>query len=156
MYVVGSQGEGVRRLQQRLIELGWLSGRADGEYGADTANAVSAFQYQIAQQPDGVADPELQQRLFAADARPYVEYKDLEEGAVGQEVLDMQLRLIELGYLDNIESNTDGQYGPTLTAAIAQVQVSMNLPYEEIDGKADAEFQNFLFSDNALAVKIIR
>ena len=70
--------------------------------------------------------------------------------------LDMQLRLIELGYLDNIESNTDGQYGPTLTAAIAQVQVSMNLPYEEIDGKADAEFQNFLFSDNALAVKIIR
>ena len=151
----GSSGQSVRRLQQRLIDLGWLSGTADGEYGENTARAVRAFQYQIAQTEDGVASIELQERLYAPDARAYVAYNDLEEGAVGAEVLNIQLRLIQLGYLRNTEANTDSEYGPMLTSAVSQLQTRMGLAPEQIDGKADAEFQNFLFSDNALVYSMI-
>ena len=156
----GSRGDEVLRLQQRLIALGWLTGDADGFYGDDTAGAVRAFQYQIAQVEDGVANEELQQRLFAEDARAYVEYLPLEEGARGQEVLAIQQRLIELGYLDNTEANTDGEYGPNLTNAIMTMKNDMYqrsillLTPIEIDGNADITFQNFLFSDNALVLKI--
>ena len=41
---VGSEGEQVQRLQQRLIDLGLLSGTADGVYGNNTKVAVSDFQ----------------------------------------------------------------------------------------------------------------
>ena len=40
----GDTGDVVRRLQQRLIDLGYLSGRADGIYGDGTRRAVAAFQ----------------------------------------------------------------------------------------------------------------
>ena len=151
----GSRGSDVTRLQQRLIELGYLTGTADGDYGENTAKAVREFQYQIAQNEDGVANVELQERLYAADARPYVEYFDLEEGAVGEDVLAIQLRLIELGYLRNTEANTDGEYGPMLTSAISLFKTQMGLRPEEIDGKADIEFQRLLFSDHALQYRVI-
>ena len=157
----GSQGDEVVRLQRRLIELGWLTGEADGYYGNDTAAAVRAYQYQIAQAEDGSANVELQQRLYADDARAYVAYQPLEEGAQGDMVLAIQKRLIDLGYLDNTEANTDGEYGPKLTTAIAQMKTEMYqrgillMTPEEINGSADIAFQNFLFSDHALALSLI-
>lgn len=151
----GSSGDAVKRLQQRLIELGWLSGSADGEYGAATAQAVAAFQYQIAQPQDGVAGIELQERLFAADAHAYAEYEDLYEGMTGEAVLAVQMRLIALGYLDNTEANTDGEYGPLMTNAIALLQSNSGALPEDVDGLCDIDFQTFLFSDNALAFSLI-
>ena len=151
----GSTGDAVKRLQQRLIDLGWLTGKADGDYGDATAQAVAAFQYQIAQPQDGVAGVELQERLFAADAHAYVEYQDLAEGDTGEAVLAVQMRLIELGYLDNTEANTDGEYGPLMSNAIALLQSNSGALPEDVDGICDIEFQNFLFSDNALAYSLI-
>ena len=151
----GSTGDAVKRLQQRLIDLGWLTGSADGDYGDATAQAVAAFQYQIAQPQDGVAGVELQERLFAADAHTYVEYQDLAEGDTGEAVLAVQMRLIELGYLDNTEANTDGEYGPLMSNAIALLQSNSGALPEDVDGVCDIEFQNFLFSDNALAYSLI-
>ena len=154
------------RLQRRLIELGWLTGDADGYYGDDTAEAVRAYQYQIAQVQDGSADVTLQQRLFADDARANVVYTPLAQGARGQEVLAIQKRLIDLGYLDNTEANTDGDYGPTLAGAVQQLKADIQQRMMEtsderlldilftasqyLDDQADPDFQNFLFSDNAL------
>ena len=40
----GDTGSGVRALQERLIELGYLGGEADGYYGTQTERAISAFQ----------------------------------------------------------------------------------------------------------------
>ena len=40
----GSKGSHVRQVQQRLIDLGYLTGSADGSYGAKTEAAVRAFQ----------------------------------------------------------------------------------------------------------------
>ena len=55
-------------LQQRLIELGWLDGTADGVYGDDTYMAVGYFQKAIGMQPNGNATPETQEALYRDDA----------------------------------------------------------------------------------------
>ena len=55
-------------LQQRLIELGWLDGKADGVYGDATYMAVGYFQKAIGMQPNGNATPETQEALYKDDA----------------------------------------------------------------------------------------
>ncbi len=54
---VGSRGNDVRKMQQRLIELGYLTGAADGAYGYQTANAVRTFQRANGLSVDGAAGP---------------------------------------------------------------------------------------------------
>lgn len=51
----GSTGSEVRQIQQRLIQWGYLSGTADGIYGAKTEAAVKRFQRNNGLTPDGIA-----------------------------------------------------------------------------------------------------
>jgi N-acetylmuramoyl-L-alanine amidase len=51
-------GDDVRGLQERLLELGYDLGRADGILGRRSAAAISAFQREVGLTPDGVAGPE--------------------------------------------------------------------------------------------------
>ena len=61
----GSKGKDVRRLQERLIELGYLpEGSADGAYGRQTYNAVRRFQYYNGLTQDGIAGDRTQTYLF--------------------------------------------------------------------------------------------
>jgi N-acetylmuramoyl-L-alanine amidase len=50
-------GEDVRALQERLLEMGYDVGRADGVYGARTARAVAQFQREVGLAPDGACGP---------------------------------------------------------------------------------------------------
>src|SRR5262245_30263780 len=50
-------GEDVRALQERLLEMGYDVGRADGVYGAQTARAVAQFQREVGLAPDGSCGP---------------------------------------------------------------------------------------------------
>ena len=51
----GCSGEEVRQLQQALIDLGFLDGKADGVFGNKTENAVRAFQKKNKLTADGLA-----------------------------------------------------------------------------------------------------
>ena len=65
----GSKGEEVKALQQRLIDLLYLSGNADGDYGNKTKAAVEGFQKAAGILPaTGIADGVTQAKLFADDA----------------------------------------------------------------------------------------
>ena len=65
----GSKGDEVKALQQRLIELYWLTdSTADGDYGNKTKNAVERFQEAVALPITGIADQATQTRLFSNDA----------------------------------------------------------------------------------------
>ena len=55
---------GVYLLQEKLIELGYMSGEPDGVYGGDCANAVKKYQADHGLEQTGVADPELQAMIF--------------------------------------------------------------------------------------------
>jgi N-acetylmuramoyl-L-alanine amidase len=51
-------GEDVRALQERLLEMGYDVGRADGIYGPQTARAVAVFQREVGLPPDGACGPQ--------------------------------------------------------------------------------------------------
>lgn len=65
----GDKGDDVRRMQERLRELGFLSGSADGNFGAQTYSAVLAFQKANGLTRDGDAGPATLTVLFES---PYV------------------------------------------------------------------------------------
>ncbi len=54
---VGSSGSDVTRVQQKLIQWGYLTGAADGKYGEKTKNAVAAFQRKNGLTADGRVGP---------------------------------------------------------------------------------------------------
>ena len=64
----GSKGDEVKALQQRLVDLYWLDGSVDGDYGNKTKDAVERFQEEAGLTVTGVADGETQARLFSGDA----------------------------------------------------------------------------------------
>ena len=67
---VGAKGEDVKKLQQRLKDLGYLNGKVDGQFGGGTKRAVIAFQRFNGLVTDGVAGQETQAKLYADDAVP--------------------------------------------------------------------------------------
>ncbi len=56
-------GEDVRTLQERLLEMGFDTGRADGIYGPRTARAVAQFQREVGLTPDGSCGPQTMKGL---------------------------------------------------------------------------------------------
>ncbi len=66
----GDENNDVQKLQMRLIELGYLGESADGVFGSKTATAVKLFQETTGLEATGIADNDMQTRLFADDA-PY-------------------------------------------------------------------------------------
>jgi len=56
-------GEDVRALQERLLEMGFDSGRADAIYGPRTARAVAQFQREVGLTPDGSCGPQTMKGL---------------------------------------------------------------------------------------------
>lgn len=60
----GDRGEEVRKLQERLAELGYLDGVIDGIYGQQTKRAVTAFQENNDLTPDGNAGQQTLSLLY--------------------------------------------------------------------------------------------
>ncbi len=81
----GSSGEAVQALQARLIDLNYLSGSADGDYGNKTKSAIELFQTEAGLEVTGIADPETQKKLFAEDAPVAKVYLDLDFKAISRD-----------------------------------------------------------------------
>ncbi len=65
---IGSKGNDVTLLQQRLIELGYYTGKATGTYDITTSNAVIAFQKANSLSRDGVAGAKTLTKLYSGTA----------------------------------------------------------------------------------------
>jgi hypothetical protein len=63
-YTVGSTGDGVKQLQQKLIDLGYLYGKPDGKFGNYTADAVKLAQKALGLEQTGVADAAFLDALY--------------------------------------------------------------------------------------------
>ena len=61
----GSKGEEVRKMQQALIDLGYLSGTADGVFGNKTENALRKYQKKKKLSVDGLAGKKTLEALYA-------------------------------------------------------------------------------------------
>ena len=60
----GSYSSQVRSLQLKLIELGYLSGEADGAFGEGTETALKKYQSDHGLTADGIATPEFMEKLI--------------------------------------------------------------------------------------------
>lgn len=67
---LNSHGDEVMKMQERLRELGYLKGKADGFFGPQTEKAVKAFQQKNGLKADGYAGPLTLDLLHAPDAVP--------------------------------------------------------------------------------------
>ena len=131
----------VRRLQARLLELGYYSGGVDGLYGATTVEAVKAFQRASGLSADGQAGTQTQTKLYSASAKysasPVTtgdpdENRRLSLGMTGNDVYALQQRLISLRFLDGV---ADGVFGMETQEALVAFQRANNLT---ADGETNA------------------
>ena len=162
MLNVGDSGADVLRMQNRLIELGYAAGTADGKYGPATITALRAFQLLNDLEADGVATADTLEALYADGAVTYEEGKDrlpspsptieasdtvfykLSSGAVGSAVSKLQARLIKLGYLAS--GKDTGTYDDDTVKAVNAYQKALGLKQT---GVATDTFQIFIYCKKA-------
>ena len=147
---LGTQGDEVKKLQERLYQLGYYTGEIDGQYGQGTAQAVIAFQTQHGIAGDGLAGEETRNLLYSDRAEmfrptptPTETPSVLTMGDRNDAVKALQARLKELGYLDG---SADGDFGGATKAAVVWFQTQNG---ETPDGIAGAKTLALLFSDCA-------
>ena len=141
-----SQGEAVRKLQNKLKSLGYYSGNTDGKFGPSTEAAVMAFQANNNLTVDGKAGPATQRKLYGTSPNSAVTYSTLREGDRGDAVRNMQYTLYELGYYDGA---IDGIYGGTTADAVRAFQIMNGL--SPVDGVAGNATLSRLYSSSAKA-----
>ena len=163
----GSEGSGVRTLQQKLKDLGYLSGTVDGKFGIATQAAVIAFQRNNGLTADGKAGTATLNKLYSGNAKkasgnaPKIEESDkkksgrdtsniastgfetLENGSENSAVRKLQQRLKDLNYYSG---SVDGKFGDATEAAVMAFQQQNHLT---VDGKAGPATQRVLYSTGA-------
>ena len=152
----GSSGADVTALQEALIELGYLKGKADGKFGSATEKAVIAFQQMNDYPATGIMDANILAFLFSGQPKNAsgtktkistmspVEGVAMKRGNTGARVTALQNRLIELGYLRGVASGT---YDSATISAVRSFQRKNGLT---ANGTADAKTQEKIYSDSAV------
>ena len=141
----GSEGEAVRKLQNRLASLGYKPGYTDGRFGAATEAAVMAYQANNSLTVDGKAGPATQRSLYGTSQNSNVGYSSLRPGDTGAAVKNMQYTLYELGYYDGA---IDGIFGQTTSDAVRSFQIENSL--KPVDGIAGNTTLSRLYSSKAI------
>lgn len=143
-YYIGTQHSSVAKLQERLMELGFMDNDEPTEYyGEATQAAVKIFQRQNDLAQDGVVGPETLEMIFAEDAKYYA----AKEGDSGPDIVSIQERLYQLGYLAEAGLVT-GNFGEkTLEGVIKLQEVNGLTP----DGMVGRNTYNLIYSDEVRA-----
>jgi peptidoglycan hydrolase-like protein with peptidoglycan-binding domain len=141
----GSNGDAVRQLQQRLIDLGIaVNGGADGVFGPGTAAAVKQFQASKGYAKTGAVNAATAAALGAssaapapaapAPASPAPAASGLEMGARGDVVKQLQQQLIAAGF--SMVGGADGIFGALTANALGSFQQSVGLPASRVADEA--------------------
>ena len=131
---LGSQGTDVKNLQQRLKDLGYLAGSADGVFGSATETALMTFQSSNGLTADGIAGKNTQTVLYGASAKAYSTATDsstLKRGSQGTLVKNMQQKLKDLGYYTG---SVTGNFGTITEEAVRSFQRANGLTADGVAG----------------------
>lgn len=153
---LGSSGDNVSKLQERLKELGFYDGEITGYFGEATEAAYKAFQKAAGLNPDGIAGEDELELLYSDDAPKANTEKEEEKeeekndgtyklGDQGDEVSAIQQKLADLGYY---YSEITGYFGEATEQAVKDFQTVNEL---EATGVVDEYTYEILFSENAVA-----
>ncbi len=123
----------IKKIQTRLIRLGYLTEQASGYFGNDTADALLRFQEKNGLEATGIADEETVKKLNSENAKSGFGNLEPEMYDDGEDlsITSMQTRLAELKYYyDDIT----GFYGDLTKNAVEQFQKNNGL---KVTGIAD-------------------
>ncbi|MDO5550902.1 MAG: peptidoglycan-binding protein, partial [Lachnospiraceae bacterium] len=141
---VGEEHPVVAQLQQRLMDLGFMDHDEPTQYfGTQTERAVKIFQRQNDLTQDGIVGGSTYEAIMAQDAKHYAAQK----GDEGDDILQIQSRLYDLGYLAS-ENLLTGNFGDSTEAAVLKLQEVNGLSQ---DGKVGQQTMNLLYSDEVRA-----
>ena len=135
----GDKGAEVKKLQERLKELGYYTSAIDSEYGSKTIAAVKAFQQKNGLTADGIAGEATLKKVYASSAvkngttTTTTTTTTLKSGAKGEAVKELQRRLKELGYYNNA---IDGDYGAKTVVAVKAFQKKNGLTADGVAGSS--------------------
>lgn len=143
---LGMKGDDVRRIQQLLSDLGY-DVAAGGTFSAKTEEAVMYFQHVNGLSVDGVVGTKTYRKLTSSSAlgpagatiRTVLSY-----GMSGQDVMELQMRLGQLGYYNDVIS---GNYLNNTRKAVYSFQWAHGL---SVDGIAGPETLYLVFSSMAM------
>jgi len=133
-------------MQKRLSDLGYPVGSVDGKMGAVTLHALNLFQTALGVKERNYASSSLLKKLEASTAPAYDGFRPLNPGDHNAYVKQMQLRLIQLGYL---QGEADGIYGYNTQVALISFQTAIKYPITMITGVADRDTLIRLYDLNA-------
>lgn len=173
VYKNGSSGAEVKKIQQRLADLGYYNGAIDGNFGDATEEAYKAFQKAAGLTVDGIAG-DSRNTLYSEDVpeapkadttakveedkpeeettaptepatEPTTEAVQYQNGDEGEKITAIQQQLIKLGYF---AMEATGYYGEYTAQTVANFQNQNSL---DSTGIVDEKTYNALFSDKAVA-----
>ena len=137
----GDRGEQVRELQSRLHQLAWFPELTTGTYDAATRTAVRGFQAKRGLETTGRLDPRTWGRLCTMTRTPTADERHnvlhpgpalLADGARGEDVRDLQARLVATAWLSG---DVSGTYDAATVAAVRGFQAKRRIP---VTGEVDA------------------
>lgn len=157
---VGSTGDDVLRLKQRMQALGLFLDSAEltDSYNITMETKIKQYQKAIGEKATGVATPELQALICSqeevlptstpAPTDEYTEidgvrYRTLKVGSEGEDVLRLKKRMQELGYFSDTAELT-GTYNITMEERVKRIQKAIG---EKATGVATPQQQAMIFSD---------
>lgn len=152
---VGSSGDSVTKLQERLSELGFYNGEITGYFGEMTEAAYKKFQNAAGLSADGIAGKDERELLYS-DSAPVAETEDNDKseneekneesdgsysvGSQGDEVSAIQQQLFDLGYYSG---EVTGYFGELTEQAVMDFQSINGL---EVTGVVDDATYELMFS----------
>jgi peptidoglycan hydrolase-like protein with peptidoglycan-binding domain len=143
-YSYGEESEVVKKYQQKLKNLGYLTTEPDGKYGKDTLAAIRQFQSRNNLVVDGYLGPSTRRALDSSEARPNA----ISLGDSGEAVTRVQNLLYEYNYLK--KSHVTGYFGEITEAAVKLFQQNNGLT---ADGDVGKKTMNALTGSKVVKAK---
>lgn len=139
--VRGEHSELIPEVQAKLMELWYMDADEPTDYfGSITEGAIRAFQRRNELDVNGRLDVPTYNQLMSINAKVYMTVL----GDEGEDVVDIQSRLFELGYLTDYSK---GIFDETTETAVVEFQKANML---SVDGKVGKETKEALYSPDAV------
>lgn len=140
----GDDGAIIAQIQTRLMDLGYMDSDEPTEhFGPLTQSALRTFQRHNGLDEDGICGQSTYDMLMSESAKIYV----MQKGDEGEDVLGVQQRLYELGYIDN-KANVQGVFGDKTEEAAKSFQHKNELT---ADGKVGSKTLEMLYGEDVVS-----
>ena len=143
---LGSFGDSVKILQEKLKILGFYNALITGSFGLSTEIGVKAFQKKVGIEESGIVDNATWEKIneYTSSVAPISNYPTLSIGSTGNYVTDLQLKLKSLLYYTE---DVNGNFDLETQNAVKRFQLNNSLTSDGIVGSKTWNLINSLYGN---------